>query len=189
MDIKGDAKMKSISVDAYVMLKIIKFSRESKLGLSGALLGTEKEGSLVVTNSYPLPQLATHQGEYREDYEIADEIERQREVGKKIMEYMQLICEDSTTVGWYQSSPMGDYMNDVTLQSQYQLQTRSPNCVCLIFDASLARQALKCLKAIRLTSFAMKTLSVLPEGGSGARLTDQEYIPFVLTSLVWRRQD
>ncbi len=178
MDIKGDSKtsVKAIQVDAYVALKIVKFSRESTLGLSGALLGIEKEGKLLVSNCYPLPKLtAAAHNEYREDYEIADEIERQREVGKKIMEFMQIICEDSTTVGWYQSSPMGDYINDVTLQSQYQLQTQSPNCVCVIFDVSLANQSLRCFKAIRLTAFAMRTLSVLPEGASGARLTDQEY--------------
>ncbi len=177
MDTKGDkvAPVTSVELDAYAALKIVKFSRESKLGLSGALLGIEKDGKLVVSNSYPLPKLSIPQNEYREDYEISAEIEKQREVGKRLMEYMQMISEDSTTVGWYQSSLMGDYINDVTLQSQYQLQTLYPHCVCLIFEVSLADQSLKCFKAIRLTSFAMKTLSVMPEGVSGVRLTEQEF--------------
>lgn len=176
MDIKEESKAnaKAVHVDAYVALKIVKFSSESRLGLSGALLGTEKDGKLIINNSYPLPKLALPENEFKEDYEIAAEIEKQRNIGKKIMEYMQLICEDSTTVGWYQSSPMGDYINDVTLQSQYTLQTQSPNCVCLIFTMSMARQSLKCFKAIRLTAFAMRTLSVVTEGVSGARLTEQE---------------
>ena len=176
MDTKGDKAIavKSVELDAHAALKIIKFSRESKLGLSGALLGVETEGRLVITNSYPLPKLSIPQNEYREDYEISAEIEKQREVGKRLMEYMQMISEDSTTVGWYQSSLMGDYINDVTLQSQYQLQTQYPRCVCLIFEVSLADQSLKCFKAIRLTSFAMKTLSVQPEGFTGARLTEQD---------------
>ena len=179
MDIKGDASKpaKVIELDAYVALKIVKYSRESKLGLSGALLGVNIEDKLLLTNCYALPKLVIPQNEYKEDYEIAAEIEKQREVGKRIMEYMQLICEDSTNVGWYQSSPMGDYINDVTLQNQYQLQTQYPHCVCLKFDVSLANQSLKCFKAIRLTSFAMRTLSVLPEGlSTGARLTEQEYV-------------
>ena len=177
MDIKGglEPNIKSISLDAYVVLKIIKHSRESKLGLSGALLGLEQEGKLIINNCYPLPKLAVAQNEAKEDYEIAAEIEKQREIGRRIMELMQHICEDSMNVGWYQSSLMGDYINNVTLQGQYQLQSQFPSCICLTFDVSLADQSLKCFKAIRLTSFAMRTLSSLPEGAtSDVRLTEQE---------------
>ena len=175
MDTKGGkaAPIKTVELDAHAALKIVKFSRESKLGLSGALLGVETEKKLIINNSYPLPKLSIPQNEYHEDYEIAAEIEKQREVGKKLMEFMLMISEDCTTVGWYQSSMMGDYINDATLQNQYQLQTQFPNCVCLIFEVSLADQSLKCFKAIRLTPFAMKALSVLPEG-TGVRLTEQE---------------
>ena len=177
MDIKGgsESAIKSIQLDAYVALKIIKYSRESKLGLSGALLGVDLGDKLLINNCYSLPKLSIPQNEQREDFEIAAEIEKQREVGKRIMELMHLITEDNTTIGWYQSSLMGDYINDVTLQGQYQLQTQHPNCICLIFDVSLANQSLKSFKAIRLTSFAMRTLSTLPEAANvNARLTEQE---------------
>ena len=163
MDIKVDVKteLNEIEVDAYVVLKIIKYSRESKLGLSGALLGCKdvETNKLIVNNCYPLPKLLLPQDDRLDDYEISEEIERQREIGKHISEYMQMISEDFVTVGWYQSSLMGDYINEVTLQNQYKSQLQYPHCVCLIFEVSLADQSLKCFKAIQLTSLAMKTLS------------------------------
>lgn len=161
------ARVKLIHLDAYVALKIIKYSRESKLGLSGALLGVHLNDTHYINNCYPLPKLSLSKDEQKESYEISAEIEKQRDVGKRIMEFMQVICEDCTNVGWYQSSLLGDFINDVTLQSQFQLQTQFPDCICLIFDLSLADQSLRCFKAIRLTNLAMQTLSALPQDQAG----------------------
>jgi hypothetical protein len=159
MDTKVDSTIKEVELDAYVALKIIKFSRESKLGLSGALLGFVNDNKLIVNNCYSLPKLSIPQNEYREDYEISAEIEKQREVGMKILENMRYISRDFNTVGWYQSSLMGDYINEVSLQNQYDLQSQHPQCVCIVFEVSLADQSLKCFKAIQLSSFAMELLA------------------------------
>lgn len=172
METKG---VKKILMDAYVALKIIKYSKESKFGLSGALLGLKLGENLIINNSYPLPKLSLADNEAKEDYEIAAEIERQREIGKRLMEGMQLVSEDNTTVGWYQSSLMGDYINLVTLQSQFQGQTQNPSCVCLIFDLSLASQSLKCFRAIRLSALAMTTLAAAcDETGALAKLAEKD---------------
>eukprot|EP00826_Nyctotherus_ovalis_P058225 TRINITY_DN7989_c0_g3_i3.p1 TRINITY_DN7989_c0_g3~~TRINITY_DN7989_c0_g3_i3.p1 ORF type:complete len:297 (+),score=99.08 TRINITY_DN7989_c0_g3_i3:70-960(+) len=156
---KKGKSVKEVELDAYVALKIIKFSRESKLGLSGALLGFEAEDKLIVSNCYPLPKLSIHQNEYHENYEIAAEMDRQRKVGSDILSNMQLISEDFVIVGWYQSSLMGDYINEVSLQSQYEAQANYPQRVCIIYEVSLADQSLKCFKAIQLAPFAMELIA------------------------------
>lgn len=153
---KKENSVKEVELDAHVALEITKFSRESKLGLSGGLLGYQAGEKLIVNNCYPLPKLSIPQNEYREDHEIAAEIERQRKIGRNIREQMQYIYEDFTSVGWYQSSLMGDYVNEVSLQNQYNLQVQHPECVCIIFEVSLADQSLKCFKAIQLAPFAME---------------------------------
>lgn len=181
---KGKA-VKEVELDAYVALKIIKFSRESKLGLSGALLGFEAEDKLIVSNCYPLPKLSIPQNEYRENYEIAAEIDRQREIGSKILDNMRSISEDFVTVGWYQSSLMGDYINEVSLQSQYKLQAQHPQCVCIIYEVSLADQSLKCFKAIQLAPFAMELFA---KGAvSGKELSKAGEKLFVEIPIVFKR--
>jgi len=170
MDKANNANLvKEVQLDAYVALKIIKFSRESKLGLSGALLGFVADNKLVVNNCYPLPKLSIPQNEYREDYEISADIERQREVGMSILKNMQYASRDFITVGWYQSSLMGDYINEVSLKNQYEAQSQRPQCVCIVFEVSLADQALKCFKAIQLSPFAMELFA--KDEGTGKDLS------------------
>lgn len=171
---KKEGKQGSIQfiyLDSYVALRIIKYSREAKMGHSGGLLGMCSENSLHINNSFPLPKLSISREETKEAYEIAAEIEKQAEVGNRIMEQMKYVCGDFTNIGWYQSTLLGDYINEDTLKYQFQLQTQLPACICIIFDLSLANQSLKCFKAIRLTSYAMQILSSLPP-----EQAEQQYI-------------
>ncbi len=148
-----------MELDACVAVKIEKYSRESSLGLSGALLGVVREGKVLVNNCYPLPKIAEIRGDTGDDSERLAEIEKQRDVGRRLMEGMQHAYEDITTVGWYQSTHLGNYINNDNLKNQYHIQAQSPHCICIIFDVSLAGESLKAFRAVRLTTEAMRVLA------------------------------
>jgi translation initiation factor 3 subunit H len=55
---------------------------------------------------------------------------------------------DGNIVGWFQSSVLGSYINETTVEIQYDYQSQNPNSVLVIADASSSSSP---IKALRLT--------------------------------------
>jgi len=63
---------------------------------------------------------------------------------------------DNNNVGWYSSTYMGSFLNEQTIETQYNYQERIPNCVVVIYDPLKTSQGALSLKAYRLTQSFMK---------------------------------
>jgi len=63
---------------------------------------------------------------------------------------------DNNTVGWYSSTYMGSFLNESTLETQYNYQHTISKSVVLIYDPLKTSQGILALKAFRLTQAFME---------------------------------
>jgi len=136
----------TVHLDALVVLKIIKYCRDDMPELvTGQLLGLDVGPTLEVTNCFPFPRSTEAEDEEDEgaDYQI------------EMMRCLREVRADAYTVGWYQSTYLGSFMNEVMIETQYNYQTNpliTKKCVVLIYDPMRTAKSGLSLKAFRLTS-------------------------------------
>jgi hypothetical protein len=63
---------------------------------------------------------------------------------------------DSNTVGWYSSTYLGSFLNEGTIETQFNYQERIKKCVVLIYDPLKTSTGFLSLRAYRLTPAFMK---------------------------------
>ncbi|KAJ1941820.1 hypothetical protein GGF37_003383, partial [Kickxella alabastrina] len=141
LDVEKVSTLTLVKVDPLAILKIVKHARESyPTSVNGQLLGLEVDGVLEVTNAFAVP---TQPGSEEDmtNYQI------------EMIQCLREVNVDSSSVGWYQSTRLGDFMQQPLLdvQASYQI---SPNnsSVVLIHDTSKSEQAGNLsLRAFRLS--------------------------------------
>ncbi|KAJ1895644.1 hypothetical protein LPJ66_004462 [Kickxella alabastrina] len=141
LDVEKVSALTLVKVDPLAILKIVKHARESyPTSVNGQLLGLEVDGVLEVTNAFAVP---TQPGSEEDmtNYQI------------EMIQCLREVNVDSSSVGWYQSTRLGDFMQQPLLdvQASYQI---SPNnsSVVLIHDTSKSEQAGNLsLRAFRLS--------------------------------------
>ncbi|KAJ2649535.1 hypothetical protein GGH99_007782, partial [Coemansia sp. RSA 1285] len=159
LDIERVAAVKSVKVDALAVLKIVKHAREYyPTPVNGQLLGLEIDGVLEVTNGFPVP---TQPGSEEDmtNYQI------------EMIQCLREVNADSSSVGWYQSTRLGDFMQQPLLDVQASYQASPSNAsVVLIHDTAKSEQSGNLsLRAFRLSPVYQE----LVRGGSG-RFTTKE---------------
>ncbi|KAJ1948677.1 hypothetical protein EC988_005078 [Linderina pennispora] len=141
LDIETTKEVTSVKVDPLAVLKIVKHSREAfPTSVNGQLLGLEIDGVLEVTNAFPVP---TQPGSEEDmtNYQI------------EMIQCLREVNVDSSSVGWYQSTRLGDFMQQPLLdvQASYQASPSSSSIV-LIHDTAKSEQAGNLsLRAFRLS--------------------------------------
>ncbi|KAI8319048.1 hypothetical protein GQ54DRAFT_293453 [Martensiomyces pterosporus] len=130
LDVEKSTEITLVKVDPLAILKIVKHARESfPTSVNGQLLGLEIDGVLEVTNAFAVP---TQPGSEEDmtNYQI------------EMIQCLREVNVDSSSVGWYQSTRLGDFMQQPLLDVQASYQA-SPNnsSVVLIHDTSKSEQS------------------------------------------------
>ncbi|KAJ2826125.1 hypothetical protein IWW50_001276 [Coemansia erecta] len=149
LDVEQTTPLELVKVDPLAVLKIVKHSRESyPTPVNGQLLGLEINGVLEVTNSFAVP---TQSGADSSDDAANPTYNYQVEM----MQFLREVNVDSNSVGWYQSTRLGDFLQQPLLdvQASYQLSApASGSSVVLIHDTAKSEQAGNLsLRAFRLS--------------------------------------
>jgi len=143
-----DPTLNVVQLDGLVVLKIIKHCKENLPELvTGQLLGLDVGSSLEVTNCFPYPSKGAD-----EDDEAADTTMGGAEYQIEMMRCLREVNVDNNTVGWYSSTYMGSFINEGSIETQYNYQDKiNKKCVMIVYDPLKTTQGILALKAYRLT--------------------------------------
>ncbi|GJJ78087.1 translation initiation factor 3 subunit H [Entomortierella parvispora] len=145
LDIEGTAPIHSVQLDAMVVLKIVKHCRESvPTTVTGQLMGLDVNGVLEVTHSFPMPK-----NQDSEDFEGS-------QYQLQMMHCLREVNVDDNSVGWYQSTNMGNFMNQSLIDHQFEFQQALSKSVLIIHDVARSSMGNLNLRALRLTPAFMK---------------------------------
>ncbi|KAJ1815275.1 hypothetical protein IWW57_004295 [Coemansia sp. S610] len=143
LDVEKSVPLTVVKVDPLALLKIVKHARESfPTPVNGQLLGLEINGVLEVTNAFAVP---TQPGSEEDmtNYQV------------EMIQCLREVNVDSSSVGWYQSTRLGDFMQKPLLevQASYQASPSGMSSVVLIHDTSKSEQGGNLsLRAFRLSA-------------------------------------
>jgi len=143
--------LKQVQIDALVFLQIMKHCRQhTPHPVTGMLLGLDVEDTLQVTHSFGYVQRggADDNSGHAEDgalYQI-ETLKRLREVNV-----------DSITVGWYQTTHLGQFFSSTVIETQYLYQTEIARSVLVVYDSLQSAIRKPAFKALQLTPQFMKT--------------------------------
>jgi len=73
----------------------------------------------------------------------------------EMMRCLREVNVDNNTVGWYQSTYLGSFVNDALIETQFNYQENISACVCIVYDPLRTAQGSLSLKAVRLTTAFM----------------------------------
>eukprot|EP00929_Paragymnodinium_shiwhaense_P052882 TRINITY_DN2647_c0_g2_i1.p1 TRINITY_DN2647_c0_g2~~TRINITY_DN2647_c0_g2_i1.p1 ORF type:complete len:317 (+),score=104.97 TRINITY_DN2647_c0_g2_i1:70-1020(+) len=171
-----------VEIDALVILQIMKHCRQQAPSpVTGQLLGLDVDDCLQVTHSFGYVQKSGEDGERIQDdgeqYQM-DMLRRLREVNV-----------DSNTVGWYQTTHLGQFFSETVIDTQYLYQQQIPHSILLVYDPLQSRIGKPSFKALRLTEAFMQkyqeskdnSRAALDEFPSGEMFME---IPVAVTSSV-----
>eukprot|EP01102_Stenamoeba_stenopodia_P002380 TRINITY_DN121_c0_g1_i1.p1 TRINITY_DN121_c0_g1~~TRINITY_DN121_c0_g1_i1.p1 ORF type:complete len:349 (+),score=97.74 TRINITY_DN121_c0_g1_i1:209-1255(+) len=145
-----DSRLDVVQLDSLVIMKIIKHCKENLPELvNGQLLGLDIGRTLEVTNCFPFPNRGA------DDEEVAEE-ESAAEYQIAMMRCLREVNVDNNTVGWYQSTYLGSFLNESMIDTQYKYQVAIPKCVVVIYDPLRTAHGALSLKAFRLTEAFME---------------------------------
>jgi translation initiation factor 3 subunit H len=118
--------------------------------------------TLEMTNCLPFPNIQDDQGDSDDesgDYQI------------EMMRCLRDVNIDHNTVGWYQTTYMGSFVNDQLIETQYNYQSTLPKSVVVVYDPLKSTQGALALKAYRLTDSFM---TLFAQG----QFTTERYVAF-----------
>jgi len=143
-----DPTLECVQLDGLVLLKIIKHCKENLPELvTGQLLGLDVGTTLEVTNCFPYPSKTGD-----EDEEIQESSLGGAEYQIEMMRCLREVNVDNNTVGWYSSTYMGSFINEGSIETQYNYQEKiNKKCIMLVYDPLKTSQGILSLKAYRLT--------------------------------------
>lgn len=143
--VDDEAEIRMVEVDALVILQIMKHCRQNTPApVTGQLLGLDIEDTLQVTHSFGYVQ----KGAGEDDGRQADDGEQYQ---IEMLRALREVNVDSNTVGWYQTTHLGQFFNETVIQTQYLYQTQIPRSVLIVYDPLQSAVGKAPFKAFRLT--------------------------------------
>jgi len=134
-----EQSINQVQIDGLALLKIIKHCKESLPEIvTGSLLGLDIDKRLEITNAFPYPVES-------EGYQEA------------MMKCLRVLNVDNNTVGWYQSSILGNFLTADFIEGQLNHQRAIPSSVVLVVDPARTASGRLALKAYRLTRDFIKS--------------------------------
>ncbi|KAF8271398.1 hypothetical protein EI94DRAFT_1720517 [Lactarius quietus] len=133
IDIEADIPLKLVQLEGLVVSKIVKHSSESHSSIHGLLLGLDLDGTLEVTNSFPLP------------HNSGDEDEKSSKTTSRyqtaMLRSLKEVRADDSVIGFYQSTTMGAFYSQSIIDTQaiHQHKLRQGGVVVL-HDTSRANR-------------------------------------------------
>eukprot|EP00932_Pfiesteria_piscicida_P016898 SRR837773.3801.p2 GENE.SRR837773.3801~~SRR837773.3801.p2 ORF type:complete len:303 (+),score=163.97 SRR837773.3801:52-909(+) len=130
--------------------------------VNGGLLGLDVEDTLQVTHSFGY----VPRGSGEEAQQAADEdTQYQIDTLKKLRE----VNVDSNTVGWYQTTHLGQFFSTTIINHQYLFQTETAKrSVLLVYDSLQSAIGKPAFKALQLSPAFMKVYSEADTAGRAA---------------------
>lgn len=157
--VQEDGDIKRVEIDALVVLQIMKHCRQHvPFAVTGQLLGLDVDDTLQVTHSFGYVQKGGEESvqDDGEQYQL-EMLRRLREVNV-----------DSNTVGWYQTTHLGQFFSDTVIQTQYSYQIQIPRTILLVYDPLQSAIGKPAFKAFRLTQEFMSRHTELGEANQSA---------------------
>lgn len=158
----SDSRLDVVQLEGLVILKIIKHCKEHvPESVTGQLLGMDVGATLEVTNSFPFPTRDTSDASASDSTgdsgagAAEDNAESGAEYQLEMMRCLREVNVDSNTVGWYQSTYLGSFVNESMIETQYNYQVTIPKAVLVVYDSLRTKQGALSLKAYRLTAAFM----------------------------------
>ncbi|TFY71920.1 hypothetical protein EVG20_g1079 [Dentipellis fragilis] len=145
IDIEADIPLTGVQLDGMVVSKIIKHSSDSHAAVvHGLLLGLDLDGTLEVSNSFPLP----HHSNDDDDKSTKSAARYQASMLRSLKE----VRADDSVVGFYQSTTMGAFFSQTLIDTQaiHQGKLRHGGVV-IVHDVSQTTQGNASFRAFRLS--------------------------------------
>lgn len=139
-------------------MKIIKHcSQRFPTTATGALVGMDVNGTLEITNTFPLPiieipQEAHYEGQHINTAAAAPRAKANTGYQAEMIRMLREVNIDAQSVGWYTSANMGNFCNSNFVENQYYYQKDlNERTVALVNDVSRSSQGALSLRAFRLS--------------------------------------
>ncbi|KAF9569645.1 hypothetical protein CPC08DRAFT_3226 [Agrocybe pediades] len=149
IDIEAEIPLTCVQLDGLVVTKIIKHAREAPSTTAhGLLLGLDLDGTLEVSNSFPLPH---HAGD--DDEKSAKSSARHQ---ASMLRSLKEVQADDSVVGFYQATTLGAFFNQTLVDTQaiHQEKLRHGGIV-IVHDLSQTARGNASFRAYRLTATFM----------------------------------
>ncbi|KAI0509293.1 hypothetical protein F5B22DRAFT_617595 [Xylaria bambusicola] len=153
-----DAPLKTVQVEALVVMKIVKHCSASfPTTATGSIVGMDQDGALEITNSFPFPtaDVASVEGSHQNDASAlaaaAPRAKANITYQNEMIRHLKEVNVDANSVGWYTSATMGNFVNLGFIENQYHYQRENDKTVALVHDVSRSSQGALNLRAFRLT--------------------------------------
>lgn len=163
-----DAELKRVEVDALVILQIMKHCRQQALHspspVTGVLLGLDVNDSLQVTHCFGNPLKSSDQDQAHVDDGEAYQLD--------MLKGLRAVNVDSNTVGWYQSTSLGNFFNDTLIETQYRYQEEIPGSIILVYDQFQSQIGKPSFKALRLTTAFMEKYKEFKDSNTKSALNE-----------------
>jgi len=146
---KDEGKIQSVEIDALVILQIMKHCRQyTPATVTGQLLGLDVDDALQVTHSFGMPQKGSEDALGQQDDLDMFQLDMQK--------LLRDVNVDSNTVGWYQTTHLGQFFSNAVIENQYLYQKDIPCSIMLVYDPLQAAIGKPSFKALQLTSQFME---------------------------------
>ncbi|KAI0715233.1 hypothetical protein C8Q76DRAFT_729980 [Earliella scabrosa] len=145
IDIEAEIPITSAQLDAMVVSKIVKHAKEAPgSSAHGLLLGLDLDGTLEVSNSFPLPHHASD-----DDDKSAKGVARYQ---ASMLRSLKEVQADDSVIGFYQGMTLGSFFNQslVDTQAIHQEKLRHGGIV-IVHDISQTARGNASFRAFRLT--------------------------------------
>ncbi|KAI0307800.1 hypothetical protein B0F90DRAFT_1807189 [Multifurca ochricompacta] len=150
IDIEAEIPLNLVQLEGLVVSKIVKHSSESHLSVHGLLLGLDLDGTLEVTNSFPLlHNSGDDDDKSSKTISMSDFRRNTRETSAHLP--WQVRADDSV-VGFYQSTTMGAFFSQTLVDTQaiHQEKLRHGGVV-VVHDVSQANRGNASFRAFKLS--------------------------------------
>ncbi|PVG04793.1 hypothetical protein CPB86DRAFT_746879 [Serendipita vermifera] len=142
IDVQAEIPITSVQIDAMVVSKIIKHGRETTSG-TGTLLGLDFDGTMEISNSFPLPA-------FPEEEDKSAKTTAQANYQNRMISYLKEVQGDENIVGFYQTTSMPMRQSLVELQA-FDSERRRQGGIIIVHDPLQASRGVASFKAYRLT--------------------------------------
>ncbi|KZS96137.1 hypothetical protein SISNIDRAFT_473518 [Sistotremastrum niveocremeum HHB9708] len=154
IDIEAQIPITRVQIDALVLTKITKHGQEAKSNnAAGLLLGLDLDGTLEVSNSFPLPtsQQAGDEEDKSTKFSGDDNCDAAR-YQASMLRALKEVQVDDNVVGFYQTISLGAYLlpSIKDMQAVHQEKLRHGGVV-VVHDVTQSSRGIASFRAFRLT--------------------------------------
>ena len=159
----------SVEISALATLRILKHCAgvDGSLNVSGCLLGLDNDkGDVEITNAFvhPARGAADFQPQEKADdssvQAVAESSSPAASFQSDMLKMLKSANIDANIVGWFQSSFLSSFVNEATVDIQFDYQNQNENAIMVVADTCDANTAHP-LRAYRLSQEYMQLMRVM----------------------------